>query len=73
VEELFKLTAIKPFFLNQLKELVDLEEKILKYRTKPLPSGKPVDNPQAAPAGKALPDDLLIAAKKDGFSDKYLA
>ena len=27
----------------------------------------------AAYKGKAIPDDLLIQAKKDGFSDKYLA
>ncbi|MCL2225367.1 MAG: carbamoyl-phosphate synthase large subunit [Defluviitaleaceae bacterium] len=73
VDELFKLTAIKPYFLNSLKELVELEEEVLKYRTKPLPNGKPVENPKAAPAGKTMPDDLLLQAKKDGFSDKYLA
>jgi len=73
VDELFSLTAIKPFFLNHLKELVDLEEEVLKYRAKPLPNGNPVENPKTAPDGKVLPDDLLTQAKKDGFSDKYLA
>ncbi|MCL1843071.1 MAG: carbamoyl-phosphate synthase large subunit [Defluviitaleaceae bacterium] len=73
VDELFKLTAIKPFFLNHMKDLVDLEEEVLKYRTKPLPDGSAVVNPKTAPAGKVLPDDLLSRAKKDGFSDKYLA
>ena len=38
-----------------MKELVELEEKILKFK------------------GKALPDNLLIQAKKDGFADKYLS
>jgi carbamoyl-phosphate synthase large subunit len=38
-----------------MKELVELEEKILQYK------------------GKALPDELLIQAKKDGFSDRYLS
>ncbi len=38
-----------------MKELVELEEKILKYK------------------GKTLPDDLLVRAKKDGFSDRYLS
>ena len=73
VDELFKLTAIKPFFLNHMKDLVDLEEEVLKYRKKPLPNGNMVADSKDAPAGKVLPDDLLIQAKKDGFSDKYLA
>lgn len=73
IDELFALTAIKPFFLNHMKELVDLEDKVMEYRTKPLPNGKPVENPKTAPEGKIMPDDLLIQAKKDGFSDKYLA
>lgn len=54
VDELFRITHIKHWFLEQMKELVELEEKVLKYK------------------GSKLPDDLLIQAKKDGFSDKYL-
>jgi carbamoyl-phosphate synthase large subunit len=73
VDELYKLTAIKPYFLNHLLDLVKLEEEILKYRKKPLPNGKNVENAKDAPAGKILPDDLLLQAKKDGFSDKYIA
>jgi carbamoyl-phosphate synthase large subunit len=55
VEALFELTHIKTWFIQQMKELVELEEQMLAYR------------------GKKLPDDLLIKAKKDGFSDRYLA
>ena len=55
VDELFKKTAIKHWFIEQMKELVDLEEKILAYQE------------------QILPDDLMIQAKKDGFSDMYLA
>ncbi|MHB8770921.1 MAG: carbamoyl-phosphate synthase large subunit [Syntrophales bacterium] len=55
VEELFAKTYIKPWFIQQMKELVDLEERILTCK------------------GKALPDDLLVQAKKDGFADKYLS
>ncbi|MFA5286195.1 MAG: carbamoyl-phosphate synthase large subunit, partial [Smithellaceae bacterium] len=55
VDTLHTKTFIKKWFIEQMKELVDLEEKILRYK------------------GKALPDDLLIQAKKDGFSDRYLA
>ncbi|GFO96002.1 carbamoyl-phosphate synthase large subunit, partial [groundwater metagenome] len=54
VEELFNLTHIKHWFVQQMKELVELENEILKHR------------------GAALPDALLIRAKKDGFSDRYL-
>ncbi len=55
VQKLYEKTYIKPWFINQMKELVALEEKMLHYRD------------------KTLPDELLIQAKKDGFSDRYLA
>jgi len=54
VEELYEKTRIHRYFINQMKELVELEEEILKYK------------------GKKLPDELLIKAKEDGFSDRYL-
>ncbi len=54
-EQLFGLTKIKPYFLGQMRELVELEERILQHK------------------GGLPPDDLLIQAKRDGFSDKYLA
>jgi len=37
VEELHKLTHIKAWFIEQMKELVELEEQILKYKGKNLP------------------------------------
>ena len=55
LEKLHSMTHIKMWFLEQMKELVELEEKLLSCK------------------GKELPDELLIQAKKDGFSDKYLA
>jgi len=55
VEDLYKKTYLKPWFIEQMKELVELEEKILKYK------------------GRTLPDDLLVTAKKEGFSDRYLS
>jgi len=55
VDELYRRTYIKPWFIQQMKELVELEEQILKHK------------------GKALPDELLVKAKKDGSSDKYLS
>jgi len=37
VQELYEKTYIKPWFIEQMKELVELEEQILKYRGKQLP------------------------------------
>jgi len=55
VKDLHEKTHIKTWFIEQMQELVELEEKIL------------------ANKDQALPDDLLIQAKKDGFADRYLA
>jgi len=55
VQTLADRTHIKPWFIHQMRELVEEEEEILRYQ------------------GQALPDDLLIRAKQDGFSDRYLA
>jgi len=57
IEELHRKTHIKRWFIEQMKELVDLEEEIIFCTAKK----------------SSLPDDLLIKAKKDGFSDKYLS
>jgi len=37
VEDLYKLTYIKPYFIQQMKELVELEERILAFKGKSLP------------------------------------
>ena len=55
IHELFNLTHIKPWFIQQMKELVVLEKELLECK------------------GQLPHDDLLILAKKDGFSDKYLS
>ncbi|MCM1125766.1 MAG: carbamoyl-phosphate synthase large subunit [Lachnospiraceae bacterium] len=55
VEEIYEITKVKAYFIQQMKELVEEEEEILKYRE------------------SCLPDEMLITAKKDGFSDKYLS
>jgi len=48
-------THIKLWFIEQMRELVELEQEIVGYQ------------------GQRLPDALLTRAKKDGFSDRYLA
>ncbi len=37
IDDLYKKTYIKPWFIQQMKELVDLEEEVLKYRGRDLP------------------------------------
>lgn len=55
VDEIFEITKVKTYFIEQMKELVEEEEAIMKYK-----GGLPTD-------------EMLITAKKDGFSDKYLS
>ncbi len=55
VEEIFEITKVKAYFIEQMKELVEEEESILRHK------------------GEMLPDEMLVTAKKDGFSDKYLS
>ncbi|MCH5342255.1 MAG: carbamoyl-phosphate synthase large subunit [Acetatifactor sp.] len=55
VEEIHEITHVKTWFIQQMKELVEEEEQLLKSK------------------GFLPADDALIAAKKDGFSDKYLS
>ncbi|MDO4558168.1 MAG: carbamoyl-phosphate synthase large subunit, partial [Planctomycetia bacterium] len=57
LDDLSRRTFIKRWFLEQMKELVDREEELLVYR------GRFAE----------MPDDLLVAAKKEGFADRYLA
>lgn len=54
-EDLHRKTGIKSWFIEQMKELVEMEEKIIGYK------------------GMMLPNDMLITAKKNGFSDRYLS
>ncbi len=56
IEELEALTKIKPYFISQMKEILDEElDLINNYK------------------GTVPPKDVLEAAKKNGFADRYLA
>ena len=59
VEQLHKLTKIKAYFIEQMKELVDAEERIIAW--------------SAEHPAQMLPADELASAKRDGFADRYLA
>lgn len=58
VDQLHELTKIKVHFIQEMKELVEEEQAILGYAS---------EHP-----GEQLPEDQFAAAKKDGFSDRYL-
>ena len=55
IEEIHEITKVKHYFIEQMKELVDEEEALLKSK------------------GSLPCDELLVSAKKDGFSDKYIS
>ncbi|MBO7683870.1 MAG: carbamoyl-phosphate synthase large subunit [Kiritimatiellae bacterium] len=54
-DQIFARTGVKAYFVQQMRELVQEEERILMHK------------------GGFLPDDMLVQAKRDGFSDKYLS
>ena len=58
VEEIYELTSIDPWFLNNIKQIVELEEELKTYRDKSLSS---------------IPQEIFYKAKAYGFSDKQLA
>lgn len=55
VDELFELTKIKPYFIEQMKELVEEENALMLQK------------------GTVPAKEVLLKAKQDGFSDRYLA
>ncbi|MCF0254128.1 MAG: carbamoyl-phosphate synthase large subunit, partial [Duodenibacillus sp.] len=59
IEQLHELTAIKRYFIEQMAELVEEEEQIRAFA--------------AEHEAEIVPDDMLVQAKKNGFSDRYLA
>ena len=59
VDELWELTKIKHWFIEQMRELVEEEQAMLAFA--------------AANPGQMLPADQLVSAKRNGFSDRYLA
>lgn len=55
VDEIYEITRVKHYFIEQMRELVQEEEALAECR------------------GSLPPDEALISAKKNGFSDKYLS
>jgi len=61
LDEIYGLSRIDRWFLDNMKQLVELEEEIQRYKNK-----KTEDEPN-------IPQELLAQAKADGFSDVQLA
>jgi len=59
IEEIYNLSKIDPWFIQKIKNIVDMEEEL-----KQLAKTHTIDT---------LPDEVLIKAKKLGFSDIQLA
>jgi len=64
VEELFKLTHIKHWFINQMKELVEREEEVLNYRGKQLPDDLLIKAKKDGFADKYLARILSVPEKQ---------
>ena len=69
-EEIYDLTRIDPWFLSNIREIVDLEKEIRTYGTKM--GGLELWQKTRTPDQLRLPDELLRRAKEFGFSDIQL-
>jgi len=54
-QQIYELSKIDPWFVHQLREIVEMEEQVAKFKL------------------ADIPDDLLLAAKGLGFSDRQIA
>jgi carbamoyl-phosphate synthase large subunit len=61
VDEIYNLSRIDRWFIDNMKQLVEFEDKLKPYR---------LDNKDAE---ISLPQEILLKAKKDGFSDRQIA
>ncbi len=75
VEEIHKITCVKTWFIEQMKELAEEEQELLTCRRMQSPAEESADKGDGGNAltETGLTDEQLIRAKKDGFSDKYLS
>jgi len=64
VQALYDKTYIKPWFINQMKELVELEEKILQYKSKTLPDDLLIQAKKDGFADRYLAQILEIPEKE---------
>lgn len=58
IDEIYKLTFVDPWFLYNIKQIIDLDTQIKNFSLN---------------ASNPIPEDLLMQAKEYGFSDKHIA
>jgi len=67
IQEIFELTSIDPWFLENIKQIVDFEEKLKKHQ-----KGPAIE--KSSGTGRVrIPNELLAEAKRYGFSDRRIA
>ncbi|MFC1857008.1 carbamoyl-phosphate synthase large subunit [Thermodesulfobacteriota bacterium] len=64
IQALYEITHIKPWFIQQTKELVELEEEILRHKGKPLPDDLLTKAKQAGFADRYLAQLLSLPEKE---------
>ena len=75
IEEVNELSSIDPWFLQNIKEIVDMEQEIVSYLSSKGFQRKSDRGPlfSSSISELSLPRDLLLKAKQYGFSDVQLA
>ena len=69
VDEIYELTWIDPWFLNNIKQIVEMEERIKGHGSWVMGHGKE----NLAPCPLPLAPEILRKAKEYGFSDRRIA
>ncbi|MDD5147550.1 MAG: carbamoyl-phosphate synthase (glutamine-hydrolyzing) large subunit [Candidatus Daviesbacteria bacterium] len=73
VEDIYRATGIDPWFLYQIREMVTFEKKLLNCHSggrRPIESRQ---DPISRSAPSRMTREIVVQAKKLGFSDKLLA
>ena len=71
IDKLYERTYIKPWFIQQMKELVDLEEHLLKYKGKKLPDDLLTKAKQDGFSDKYL--SKILDLKEEAIRDRRVA
>ena len=65
-EELFALTKIDPWFIEQISEIVEFESEVVAF------AGSLAGKEPPGPLAGRIPEELICEAKRQGFSDHRL-
>ncbi|HIJ97101.1 MAG TPA: carbamoyl-phosphate synthase large subunit [Desulfuromonadales bacterium] len=77
VEEIQKHTAIDPWFLHNIRQIIEKEDELKEFDFGAMCRGEALPRPNGAIGDRAThrvaPTDILLEAKQMGFSDKFLS